>query len=203
MPWTLGKTGGKKKGARTTDTFVAEKTSYTLTFRTTIGGGNATIADGMLVHDLLAPTVDAGPDMATVSDLDVPLDPTIVNNDPALTYAWTASSGTGVAITEDGSAADDTSTPGAVVKITQGTPSDAVVRMTLAVTRPCSNPVSDVMDIYRYDNSCKAKVAAGKTKDIYDSTDTNTDCFTNLADFAAVAAGCLVDNYEITVPVDK
>ena len=189
---------------RSSSQFVPTKTSYTLTFRTTnpLGTDTATIIDGVLVYDVFAPTVNAGPDMATISGLSVPLDPTIVNNDPllpALTYVWIADPDTDAAITENGTDPDNTSTPGAVVTITQDTPNDAVVTMALTVTRPGSNPVPDTRKIYVYENSCKARVAAGQT-DFYDSTDINTDCNTNIKDFAILALDWLSD-YAITAPV--
>ena len=192
--------------ARTTSSFVAAKDSYTLTFRTTnpLGGDRSTIIDGVLVYDVLAPTVNVGPDMATVSGLSIPLDPTVVNNDPEeppLTYVWTAAPDTDADITENGTDPDNTSTPGAVVTITQDTPSDAVVTMILTVTRTGSNPVSDTRKIYVYENSCNAKIAAGQT-DFYDSADVNTDCNTNIEDFALLALTWLVD-YTLTEPVVK
>jgi hypothetical protein len=136
----------------------------------------------------------------------VALDPTVVNNDTtepqgALTYLWTAEpSGIGdpnldVAIT-------GATTENASVTITKTEPTgDAtVVTMTLAVTLPGKDPVTDTMTIEVYDDACQAAKAAGPVE--LDPTDIDGNCITAFPDFALMAATWLED-YTLTEPVPK
>ena len=61
--------------------------------------------------------------------------------------------------------------------------------------------VTDTMDIYVYEDACLAAAAAGMAEG-YDASDINTDCTTDLADFAKVAAEWL-DDYSATGPIPK
>ena len=150
------------------------------------------------------PAVDAGDDWNTWSGEPVTMNATVTNNssDPVtdLTYAWTV---------DDNSLADTNLTieitnddqEDATVKITKTAPTgDAtVVTMTLAGNNEDSgeNDVTDTMTIDVYDDSCLAAQAAGTV--LFDPTDFNADCITNLKDFALMAAAWLYD-YTITAP---
>jgi hypothetical protein len=179
-----------------------------------IGGDTITISMGgggrdMLFHldmesSLTPPTlpdVDAGSDWltwsgepVTVTDVNV-----VDHSDPvtALTYSWTADPAEGVVF-------DSNSIALPTVTITNAATSNPTTyTLTLFVNNVDSgNPyVWDDMIIEVYDDSCAAAAAVGSAVS-YDPSDVNTDCITNLQDFAEVAAAWLVD-YAIEVPTAK
>ena len=61
---------------------------------------------------------------------------------------------------------------------------------------------ADTMDIDVHEDACLAAVAAGIATTGYDASDVNTDCNTDLFDFAELAADWL-DEYSATGPVPK
>jgi len=145
------------------------------------------------------PTVDAGHSWITWSNQPVILDPIVVNNDTQvpqreLTCVWSANPADGVSITEDGSALDDITTPGAVVTITKSPDSGnpAVVTLMLSITLKDVVTISDTMTIDVYDNSCKAAAAVG-IEAAFDPADFNTDCIIDITDLAAMVAAWLED----------
>jgi hypothetical protein len=144
------------------------------------------------------PFVDVGPDMISWSGALVALDPNVVNNDTnepqgTLTYAWSADPVDGVEFS-----ATDVLAP--TVTITKATANPSPVTLTLAVTLPGKDPVTDTMTIDVYDDSCLAAKAAGLVE--IDPTDFDENCITNFADFAVMAATWL-DDYSLTGPVAK
>lgn len=185
---------------RQSDYFVAAKTSYTLTFRTTNpigdGGDRATIIDGVTIAviDPMLPDVDGGPDWVAWSGRSVVIDANVVNNtsDPILplTCDWTvdaaslADGNLSVTITQEADPEDVT------VLVTKTSPTDnaSVVKLTLAVNNTGSGkePVLQTVEIDVYDDPCKAAEAVGQSS--YDPSDLNSDCITDLKDFAILAS---------------
>ena len=152
------------------------------------------------------PSVDAGPDMIAWSGRDVPLDATVVNNDPnepqgTLSYLWTADPADGVVFNPTAGNPNTSAAEAPEVTITKTTANPSAVKLTLAVTLEGKNPVLDAMVIDVYDDSCLAAIA-GDPELEFDQTDVDENCVTNLADFAVLAAAWL-DDYEITEPVEK
>ena len=161
---------------------------YGLSDPLTIGGG-----------DPNAPTVDAGVDMITWSGQAVLLAPTVDNNNKeepqaALTYAWSANPPDGVVFSDP-----NTETP--TVTITKATDNPSVVTLTLAVNNVgrLEPPVEETMTIDVYDDNCEAAKAVGT---VFDETDFDENCITNLKDFAVLALDWLSD-YAIIAPVPK
>ena len=161
---------------------------YGLSDPLTIGGG-----------DPNAPTVDAGVDMITWSGQGVLLAPTVENNNKDvpqadLTYQWSADPDTGVVFSYP-----NTETP--TVTITKATDNPSVVTLTLAVNNVgrLEPPVEEAMTIDVYDDNCEAAKAVGT---VFDETDFDANCITNLKDFAILALDWLSD-YAITAPVPK
>ncbi|MCF7956172.1 MAG: hypothetical protein K9M75_10245 [Phycisphaerae bacterium] len=145
------------------------------------------------------PSVDAGHSWITWSGEPVILDPVVVNNDTQvpqreLTIVWIAEPADGVLITEDGSAADDTTTPEAVVTITKAGDTDeaVVVTLMLSVTLEGVGTVNDTITIDVYDNSCEAVEAMG-VEAAYSASDFNKDCVVDINDLAVMAAAWLED----------
>ena len=143
------------------------------------------------------PTVDAGHAWITWSAQPVTLDPVVVNNDTQvpqrdLINIWSADPTAGVSITEDGSAPDDTTTPGAVVTITKSAGDVSVVTLMLSVTLDGVGTINDTTTIDVYDNSCKAAAAVGD-ESAYEPADFNRDCIIDLTDLAAMVATWLED----------
>ncbi|MCF7954621.1 MAG: hypothetical protein K9M75_02350 [Phycisphaerae bacterium] len=149
------------------------------------------------VDDPLAPTVDIGDNWITWSGKAVTLDPNnITNNDPLepqLTYLWTAEPANGVVFSDETAETTD-------VTITKNTNNPSIVTIALAVTRPGSVAITDTITIDVYDDACTAGIAAGVA--VFDKTDMDGNCITDLADFAVLADDWLED-YAITAPVDK
>ena len=157
------------------------------------------------LFDPNAPDVDAGNDWIILSGQTVTLTPTVVEQVPTdwtnLTYLWTASPDTGVAITEDGINPDDTATKEAKVKITKATDNPSPVTLTLAVYgQGKPDPVADTLVINVYDDACLAAKAAGSL--VYDPGDFDENCITDLKDYAALATEWLID-FNLTAPVAK
>jgi hypothetical protein len=143
------------------------------------------------------PDVNAGADMITWSGESVTLAPDVANNDPGgaeLTYQWSADPDTGVVISDPNAAAP-------TVTITKATTNPSVVTLTLAVNNVGSSrpDVKDTMTIDVYDDNCEAAKAVGT---VFDETDFDENCITNLKDFAVLALDWLSD-YAITAPVPK
>jgi hypothetical protein len=111
-----------------------------------------------------------------------------------LTYAWTADPDTGVVFS-----ATDVEAP--TVTITKATDNPSVVTLTLAVNNVgrLEPPVEETMTIDVYDDNCEAAKAVGT---VFDETDFDENCITNLKDFAVLALDWLSD-YAITAPVAK
>ena len=146
------------------------------------------------------PDVDAGSNWISWSGEPVVLDDVVVvnNSNPvaALTYSWTADPADGVVFTP--SAAVESPT----VTITKTTDNPSVVTLTLAVNNVGSAnlDVTDSMTIDLYDNSCEAGLVVNSVA--LDDSDFDTDCATNLGDFAEIAAAWLLD-YTASDPIDK
>jgi hypothetical protein len=148
--------------------------------------------------DANLPDVDAGVDKISWSGQAVALDPNVVNNDTTepqgtLTYLWTAEPDDGVEFSNPNALAP-------TVTITKATDNPSPVTMTLAVTLPGKDPVTDTMTIDVYDDACLAAKAAGPV--VFDPTDIDENCITNFKDFAVMAATWL-DDYTLTEPVPK
>ena len=142
-------------------------------------------------------TVDAGDDMVTWSGQAVQLAPTVVNNDPAqptLSYLWSADPDDGVSF--DPSAEVEVPT----VTITKAPGDKATVTLALTVTPEDSDPLTDSMKIDVYDTGCLAAKVTGTA--VFNNTDFNTDCTTNLEDLVETARSWIRD-YELTEPVEK
>jgi len=151
-----------------------------------------------------APSVDAGDDWITWSGEPVTANATVVNHDPAdppLTYAWTvdAASLADTNLTIELTNADQEDVTVKVSK-TADTGDATVVTMTLAANNVGSGKpaVEDTMTIDVYDDSCKAANADGALE--YDPADFDTNCITDLGDYAILAAAWLVD-FSLTEPV--
>jgi hypothetical protein len=179
-------------------------------WRTNTSDGAATLHNMYALSDPLViintnpdlPDVQAGSDWVTWSGEPVVLDDVVVTNNlpSALTYAWTASPSAGVVFTpNDGGDGSTSSVESPTVTITKATTNPSVVTFTLAVNNEGSgNPDEiDTMRIDVYDNSCLAADDVGTV--IFDPTDFNDDCLTNLNDIAEVAFNWLVD-YALTAP---
>jgi len=72
--------------------------------------------------------------------------------------------------------------------------------MTLAVTLPGKDTVTDTMTIDVYDDSCLAAKATGSVE--LDPSDLDENCITNFLDFAVMATTWL-DDYTLTGPTPK
>ena len=151
----------------------------------------------MGVDDPYAPIVEAGNDWVTWTGEPVILDATVTEQPDSdwtnLTYTWTANPADGVVITPNADPADPT------ITITKAAPTgDAtVVTLTLTVGSEGKEPRKASVNIYVYDDACKAAVGAGLAE--IDPSDFNADCITNIKDVAMMAAEWLVD-YSITEP---
>jgi hypothetical protein len=164
----------------------------------------------LLSGDPNAPSVDAGVDMITWSGQAVTLAPDVTNNDPGgadLTYLWSAENpDPNITIVFDPAvnpADPNTSNVEApTVTIANATDNPSVVTLTLAVNNVgrLEPPVEETMTIDVYDDACEAAKGVGPV--VFDSTDFNADCITNLADCAELAAAWLYD-YTITAPVPQ
>ena len=135
--------------------------------------------------------------MITWSGQAVQLDPNVVEAEgsdwTALTYGWSADPDDGVEFS-----ATDVLAP--MVTITKATDNPSPVTLTLAVTLPGKDPVTDTMTIDVYDDACLAAKAAGPV--VFDPTDIDENCITNFKDFAVMATTWL-DDYTLTGPVVK
>ena len=145
--------------------------------------------------DPALPDVEAGSDWVTWSGASVTLDDVeVVSNLPgALTYVWSADPADGVVFSPSATVEAPT------ITITKATDNPSVVTFTLAVNNVGSgNPDEiDTMAIDVYDNSCLAADDVGTV--IFDPTDFNGDCLTNIEDLAELAYSWLVD-YRLTAP---
>jgi len=144
------------------------------------------------------PTVLAGSSRVTWSGEPVTLDPNVVNNDEDpqrnLSYAWAASPSDGVVFTpNDGGDGSSSSALAPSVTITKaGNTGDATeITLTLTVTLEGEDPVVDAMAVYVYDDSCEASKGIGSV--VIGAGDFNGSCFTDLEDFAVLAADWLFD----------
>ena len=172
---------------------------YTFSFDTTktdVATIAAAFEDGFVDANL--PSVDAGVDMVTWSGQAVQLDPNVVNNDTQvpqrpLSYAWSAEPPDGVEFSNPAALAP-------TVMITKATDNPSVVTLTLAVTLPGKDPVTDTMTIDVYDDACLAALDLGLA--VIDPTDLDENCITNFKDIAVMATTWLVD-YTLTEPVPK
>ena len=147
--------------------------------------------------DLPPSSVDAGVDMITWSGEPVPLDATVVDDgESPLTYAWSASPSDGVVFVPSATVEDPT------VTITKATSNPSTVTLTLAVNDESYDPtpVEDTMDIDVYDDACLTAIGAGL--DPIGPADFDSNCITDLRDYAILAAKWLVD-YALAAPVPK
>jgi len=152
----------------------------------------------VVINDPDLPVVDAGIDMISWSGQAVTMDPNVVNNDTQvpqrpLSYAWSAEPPDGVEFSDPAALAP-------TVTITKATDNPSVVTMTLAVTLPGKDPVTDTMTIDVYDDACLAALDLGLA--VIDPTDLDENCITNFVDFALLATTWL-DDYTLTEPVAK
>jgi len=159
----------------------------------------------VLSVDPLLPDVDAGSDWITWSGEPVVLDDVeVVNNLPsALTYSWTASPSDGVVFTpNDGGDGSTSSAMAPTVTITKPYGDLNTVTLTLAVNNVDSgNPDEiDRMKIDVYDNSCLAAQSQGPV--VFDVTDFDKNCLTDIKDLAEAAMNWLVD-YRLTEPATE
>ena len=145
------------------------------------------------------PEVEAGSNWVTWSGAAVTLDDVVVvnNSDPVtgLVYLWTADPADGVLFS-----ATDVEAP--MVTINKATDNPSVVTLTLSVTNVDSTAaiVEDTMTIDVYDDACQAAKASGAV--VFDATDFNGDCITDIFDLAILASKWL-DDYTIAAPVIK
>lgn len=151
-----------------------------------------------------APSVDAGDNLISWSGQATPMNPTVSNNDPAnpeLTYLWTAEPADNVVFSDpaDPTNPSPSTSLAPAVTITGETDDPTVVTLTLTVTRPGSEPVSNRIKVKVYDDSCDAAVANGA---VIDEADIDENCIVDLADFSLQALAWLVD-YSSTGPVPK
>lgn len=156
----------------------------------------------ILSVDPALPDVEAGSDWITWSGKPVVLDNVqVVNNLPsALTYSWSASPGAGVVFTpNDGGDGSTSSVMAPAVTITKPAGDPITVTLTLAANNIGSgNPDEiDTMQIDVYDDSCLAAKDIGPV--LFDLSDFNKDCLTNIGDLAELAFNWLVD-YRLTEP---
>jgi hypothetical protein len=147
------------------------------------------------------PTVDPGSDWITWSGALVTLDDVSVidNSDPAagLTYDWSYEP---VADVDVVFSATDVESPTITITKPAGDPVTLTFTLAANYVGSTSDPVIDIMTIDVYDNSCLAAQDTGSV--VFDATDLNKDCITNLADFAKLAEDWLAD-YALTVPSVK
>lgn len=151
----------------------------------------------ILSVDPALPDVEAGSDWITWSGASITLDDVeVVNNLPsALTYAWSASPSDGVVFDSD-------TIESPTITITKSAGDPITITFTLAANNIGSgNPDEiDIMQIEVYDNSCLAALSLGPV--LFDSTDFNKDCLTNIGDLAELAFNWLVD-YKLTEPATE
>ncbi len=138
-------------------------------------------------------SVDAGGDMLTWSGRKVQLDASVYDDGTSgLTIAWSADPNDGV------SWPDGTDVIDPNVVITKVTDNPSVVTLTLSVSDAVSSD-DDTMKIDVYDTACLAAIGEGQE---YDTGDFDTDCDTDLEDYAAMAEEWLVYN-ELTTSIVK
>jgi hypothetical protein len=141
-------------------------------------------------------TVDAGNDIVTWSGQSVQLAPNINDGGTStLTYAWSADPVEGVEVVFS-----DPAIEAPTVTITKAQGDKAVVTLELTVTPEGSYPMTDSMKIDVYDTGCQAAKVTGTA--VFNNTDFNADCTTNIEDFAEMASSWIRD-YELTEPVEK
>jgi hypothetical protein len=145
-----------------------------------------------VAFDPNAPYVNSGSDTIILSDMSVDMDASITNNDTQdpnrpLGLEWTAVPSAGVVFEPNEFVLNPT------VTITDLAPNDPTTyKLTLSAqlinpSGPPEVPSKDSMNIEVYSDACKARIADGDAP-MYDSSDFNTDCVTDLKDFAESAA---------------
>jgi hypothetical protein len=124
------------------------------------------------------------------------LDATVLPEDAsALTYLWSADPAGGVVFS-----ATDVEDP--TVTITKTAGDAETVTLTVAVNA-IDNPddvKKDTVTIDVYDDACQAAIDLHLK--VFDPTDFDGNCITDLADLAEIARAWLVD-YAITAPIPK
>jgi hypothetical protein len=193
---------------QTTESFVATKTSYLVTFKASNPRSETdctTIIDGLGAVDPNAPYINTGEDMIILSGDTISLDADIVEKDPTdwtnLTLEWTAVPADDVVFDPNRFVEDPTVTITAVGDPNTGDPNS--VRFTLSVSSEAKPlPARDTMMVDVYSNACLAQVAANPDH-VFDTTDFTLDCSTGIADLAILAEKYLVDytpDSDYTVP---
>ena len=132
--------------------------------------------------------VNAGADMVTWSGQPVQLAPTFDDYTPS-TFAWSADPADGVVFSNPNIEAP-------TVTITKATDNPSTVTLTLEV----DGTHEGSMEIDVYDDACTAAIAVGLS--VYDQTDLDENCVTDIKDLAAVLAEWLAD-YKATGPAPK
>ena len=162
------------------------------------GSGTLTVVPA----DPTLPTVDAGAGWIAWSGEPVTLSPVVVNNDTAdpqgdLTIAWTAEPN-GINDPNFGVVITDGDIEGATVTVSKTAPTGGAtfITMVLSVTLGDKETITSSMTIDVYDDACAA-AAVGTM--VYDVSDFNRDCVTDLEDISMMAAAWLYD-YKITAP---
>lgn len=165
-----------------------------------IGATTSALIDNVTVVADFGP-VDAGLDAITWSGQEVVLAPNFAEDYTPTTYLWTVDAASAADPNLDIQiTGDDTETP--TVNIIKLSPiGDAnSVTLTLMVSDGISPYEDDSMVIDVYDNSCKAGILTGLKQ--FEPGDLNSDCTTNIQDFAILALEWLND-YRITSPVPR
>ena len=177
------------------------------------GSGNRASIDNINLTATItsesSPTVDAGENMITWSDQAIQLASSVTNNDPndpqgELNYLWTAKPEDGV-VFDPGNGGDPNSSTALAPTVTVTKPEGemATVKLTLSVSLAGSETlVYDAVTVDVYDNPCLAGVAASPEGG-FAIGDLNTDCITNLDDYALLAVDWLTNYLPTGSSVDK
>ena len=153
-------------------------------------------------------TVNAGENVHTWSGETIQLSPTIVDGDPNdppvdFIYKWSADTQDGVVFDPNDPADPNFSNVLApTITITKEPGDVKSVQLSLAVNKEGSawDDVVSPVWVNVYDNPCQAMIGADQ---IFDSSDLNGDCITNLNDLATLSEAWLVDIGVLTEPAVK
>lgn len=144
------------------------------------------------IPDPNLPSVDLGKSWITWSGQPVTLDPTVVNNDTqvpqrSLSYTWSANPADGVEFYPNA----NVQSPDVIIIKNANTGDATTVELTLAATLEGLGTIEEVMNIQVFDDACNASIGSGSV--IAGAGDFNRNCFTDIDDFALLAAEWLVD----------
>ena len=152
------------------------------------------------------PDVDAGDNIVTWSGEPVTMAPIVTDNDTlgrTLSYLWTAEPADGVVFSDPVNPEDPNSSAAMAPTVTITKPQGNPVRiaLTLKVFLDGEAVVGDYLIATVFDDACQAYIG-NDPQAVFAPTDFNTDCITNLTDYAELAFDWLLD-YEPTGPLPQ